>query len=100
MVSSHRFADRIDFCSNNSEQASGATTPQGESSPESILSIVGGEESFKILIEWAKQNLSEEELMRLAEILESENIELIKSTLVKLMNRFNQSQSYQNYRLF
>lgn len=90
----------IHFCSDNSEQASGATTPQGESSPESILSIVGGEESFKILIAWAKQNLSAQELKRLTEILDSDNIELIKSTLVQLMNRFNQAQSFENYRLF
>jgi hypothetical protein len=49
---------------------------------------------------WAENNLSQQELQQLATILKSEDIPEIKRVLVTLMNRFNQAQSYENYRLF
>ena len=86
------------FCSGNTQQPS--TAASGSESAESILSIVGGEESFKALLAWAKNNLSQQELQQLAATLKSENVPAIKRALVALMNRFNQAQSYENYRLF
>lgn len=86
------------FCSGDAQQPSTATSESD--SAESILSIVGGEESFKALLAWAKNNLSQQELQQLAATLDSGNISAIKRSLVALMNRFNQAQSYENYRLF
>jgi hypothetical protein len=86
------------FCSGDNQQPSSAAS--GSDSAESILSIVGGEESFKALLAWAKNNLSQQELQQLAATLKSENVPAIKRALVALMNRFNQAQSYENYRLF
>ena len=86
------------FCSGDTQQPS--TASSGSESADSILSIVGGEESFKALLAWAKNNLSQQELQQLAATLKSENVPAIKRALVALMNRFNQAQSYENYRLF
>jgi hypothetical protein len=86
------------FCSGDNQQP--ATASSGSESAESVLSIVGGEESFKALLAWARNNLSQQELQQLAATLKSENIPAIKRALVALMNRFNQAQSYENYRLF
>lgn len=86
----------LTYCSGPSQ----SSTEQQSESSEGILAIVGGEESFKSLIAWAKANLSTQELQQLAAVLKSNNVELIKQTLTALMYRFNQSQSYENYRLF
>ena len=86
------------FCSGNNEQP--RTASSSNASADSILSIVGGEESYKALLAWAENNLSQQELQQLEAILKSENIAAIKTVLVRLMNRFNQAQSYENYRLF
>mgnify|MGYP006239627661 FL=1 len=86
------------FCSRNNKQSRIAST--GNASAQSILSIVGGEESFKVLLAWAEKNLSQQELQQLAAVLKSENVPAIKQALIKLMNRFNQAQNYESYRLF
>ena len=86
------------FCSGNNEQP--RTASSSNASTDSILSIVGGEESYKALLAWAENNLSQQELQQLEAILKSENVPAIKTVLVRLMNRFNQAQSYENYRLF
>ena len=86
------------FCSRNNKQSRTAST--GNASAQSILSIVGGEESFKVLLAWAEKNLSQQELQQLAAVLKSENVPAIKQALIKLMNRFNQAQNYESYRLF
>ena len=86
------------FCSGNNEQH--RTASSSNASAVSILSIVGGEESYKALLAWAENNLSQQELQQLEAILQSEDVAAIKTVLVRLMNRFNQAQSYENYRLF
>ena len=92
----------LKYCTNSSSRPtqSSSTPRSGSDSGQSILALVGGEESFKALLAWAKDNLSKVELQQLAAVLKSENVDLIKKTLLALMNRFNQAQTYQNYRLF
>ncbi|MDA7677498.1 hypothetical protein N8561_01270 [bacterium] len=79
---------------------SDTSTSQPSESEESILSIVGGEDSFKVLLAWAKENYTREELVELGETLQSGDVRKIKKALIALLRRFNQSQSYENYRLF
>ena len=75
--------------------------PSGNnSSVGSVLAVVGGEESFKTLMAWAAENLTIQEQQQLMAILKSGDIEKIKKALIILQARFNQSQSYQHYRLF
>ena len=88
----------VRFCSGNTEQP--RTAWLANTSADSILSIVGGEESYKALLAWAENNLSQQELQQLETILKPGNVPSIKRVLVTLMNRFNQAQSYENYRLF
>lgn len=93
----------VNYCarpSPQSSQSSAAETQSGADSVESILSIVGGEKSFKALLAWAEDNLSEQELQQLAKALDSDNVPAIKQALIALMNQFNQAQSYESYRLF
>ena len=71
--------------------------PQGSnSSADSVFAVVGGESSFKILMQWAAENLSAHEQQQLMAIIKSGNIGKIKQVLIKLQARFNQSQAYQN----
>ena len=88
----------VRFCSSNDEHP--RTASSANTSADSILSIVGGQESYKALLAWAKNNLSQQELQQLSAVLKSENAAAIKQALVRLMNRFNQAQSYESYRLF
>ena len=88
----------VRFCSGNTEQP--RTASPTNASADSILSIVGGEESYKALLAWAENNISQQEHQQLETILKSGNVPAIKRVLVTLMNRFNQAQSYENYRLF
>ena len=88
----------VRFCSGNNQQP--RTASSSNTSVDSILSIVGGEESYKALLAWAENNLSQQELEQLSTILKSGNVPTIKNALIRLMNRFNQAQSYENYRLF
>ena len=75
--------------------------PSGSnSSAESVLAVVGGEESFKTLMAWAAKNLTPEEKQQLMAIIKSGDVEQVKRALLALQARFNQSQSFQNYRLF
>ena len=66
----------------------------------SILAIVGGEASFKALMTWASQNLTPEQLQGLKQILQSGDMDKIKEILVALQKAFNESKSYEGYKLF
>lgn len=93
-----------EFCKEQAEApqtAEAQPAPSGNnSSVGSVLAVVGGEESFKTLMAWATENLTIQEQQQLMAILKSGDIEKIKKVLIALQTRFNQSQSYQNYRLF
>ena len=93
----------LEFCKADEapQVAETQTAPAGNSNAVgSVLAVVGGEESFKTLMAWAAENLTTQEQKQLMEILKSGNIGKIKQVLLALQARFNQSQSYQNYRLF
>ncbi len=99
----------IDVCSGTVEdQTSGGSTQpqQGETSDSttesvtSILAIVGGEASFRALMDWAGKNLTAEQLEGLRQVLDSGDFEQIKKTLIALQQAFNASKDYENYRLF
>lgn len=77
-----------------------AAPPGSNSAADSIFAIVGGESSFKSLIQWASQNLSMQEQQQLMAIIKSGNFAQIEQALLALQARFNQSQRYQHYRLF
>ena len=67
---------------------------------ESILAIVGGEASFKALMAWAAQNLTAEQLEGLKQILKSGDMTKIREVLLALQKAFDETKSYENYRLF
>ena len=94
----------LEFCKEeekSSQTAEAQPAPAGNnSSVGSVLAVVGGEESFKTLMAWASENLSIQEQKQLMDVLKSGDLEQIKKALIGLQERFNQSQSYQNYRLF
>ena len=94
----------LEFCKEEQQvpqTAEAQPAPSGNnSSVGSVLAVVGGEESFKTLMAWASENLTIQEQQQLMAILKSGDIEQIKKTLLSLQVRFNQDQSYQNYRLF
>ena len=97
-----------DVCSRSTDSNSdGSATPQQEADSEatqasvdSILAVVGGEASFKALMTWASQNLTPEQLQGLKQILQSGDMEKIEKVLLALQKEFNESKSYDNYRLF
>ena len=78
----------------------GADSEATQASMDSILAVVGGEASFKALMNWASQNLTPEQLQGLKQILQSGDMEKIKEVLLALQKAFNESKSYENYRLF
>ena len=82
-----------------SQQEEGGSEPS-EAAVNSILAIVGGEASFKALMTWASQNLTLDQLRGLKQILQSGDMEKIKEVLLALQKAFNESKSYENYRLF
>ena len=82
-----------------SQQEEGSSEAS-EAAVNSILAIVGGEASFKALMTWASQNLTPEQLQGLKQILQSADMEKIKEVLLALQKAFNESKSYENYRLF
>ena len=98
----------LGVCSrSNSTNTDSAPSPQqGGSSEttqdavESILAIVGGEASFKALMDWAAHNLTAEQLEGLKQLLKSGDMAKIKEVLLALQKAFVESQSYENYRLF
>ena len=98
----------FDICSRPvGDNSNSANTQQQEGNPEevqdavnSILAIVGGEASFKALIAWASQNLTAEQMQGLKQVLESGDMAKIKEVLLALQKAFNESKSYENYRLF
>ncbi|MDB4659838.1 hypothetical protein OAE57_02070 [Synechococcus sp. AH-551-C10] len=96
----------IDICSSDDNSNSNPSQQEGESAGttqgdlNSILAIVGGEASFKALMTWASQNLTAEQLGDLKQILQSGDIAKIKELLLALQKAFNDSKSYENYRLF
>ena len=94
----------LEFCKKDKQRpqtAEAQSAPAGNNnSVDSVLAVVGGEESFKTLMAWAAENLTIQEQQQLMQILKSGNIEQIKKALIALQARFNQSQSFQNYRLF
>ena len=97
-----------DVCSRSTGTSQDSTSaPQQEADSEatqasvdSILAIVGGEASFKALMTWASQNLTLDQLRGLKQILQSGDMEKIKEVLLALQKAFNESKSYENYRLF
>ena len=92
--------------SSSSNTDSAPSTQEGENPEDaqdvlnSILAIVGGEASFKALMTWASQNLTDEQLRELKKVLESGDYEKIKEILLSLQKAFNESKNYENYRLF
>ena len=92
--------------STGADSAPSAQPQQGGSSDatqdavNSILAIVGGEASFKVLMAWAAQNLTAEQLEGLKQILKSGDMAKIKEVLLALQKAFIESKSYENYRLF
>ena len=66
----------------------------------SILEVVGGRNSFMELMAWASKNLRPNQLQQLNEIIASGNIAEIKRSLSGLQNLYNESRSYETYRLF
>ena len=98
----------IDVCSKSAgNNSNGTISPeQGGNSAatqdavNSVLAIVGGEASFKALMTWASQNLTAEQLQGLKQVLQSGDMEKIKQVLLALQKAFNESKSYENYRLF
>ena len=97
-----------DVCSQSTDSNSdGSTPPQQEADSEatqasvdSILAVVGGEASFKSLMTWASQNLTPEQLQGLKQILQSGDMVKIKEVLLALQKAFNESKSYESYKLF
>lgn len=95
-----------EFCTKDSGASTAQAEPQeaapqgSNSAADSIFAVVGGESSFKSLMQWAAQNLSAQQQQQLMTIIKSGNFAQIKQALLALQARFNQSQSYQNYRLF
>lgn len=98
----------FDLCSRSGDNNSNGTPSQQEggsseatqAAVNSILAIVGGEASFKALMNWASQNLTSEQLEGLKRVLESGDIVKIREVLLALQKAFNESKSYENYRLF
>jgi hypothetical protein len=99
----------LDVCGNVGEEQPTGRSSYSEQEDDSesqanainsILAIVGGEASFRALMDWAAQNLGVDELEALKRVLDSGDMEAIKETLALLQNIFNESKSYQNYRLF
>ena len=100
----------LDVCSSPEEDeqpSSGSPQSEQEGTSEStdeavnsILAIVGGEASFRALMDWATQNLTQEELGGLRETLESGDIDKIKETIIELQQVFNNSKNYESYKLF
>ena len=92
----------LDICSRpDGYNSSGSPTQQeGQDAVNSILAIVGGEASFKALMTWASQNLTAEQLQGLKRVLESGDMAKIKEVLLALQKAFNESTSYDNYKLF
>ena len=68
--------------------------------PNSIFEVVGGRNSFMELMVWASKNLRPDQLAALNGVLASGNISEIKRSLVELQSLYNNSRTYQNYRLF
>ena len=66
----------------------------------SILEVVGGRNSFMELMAWASKNLRPNQFQQLNEIIASGNIAEIKRSLSGLQNLYNESRSYETYRLF
>ena len=98
-----------DACSSSEEEqtsggSSQATDDGGEESvvvtTNSIFEIVGGESSFRVLMDWAAKNLDSEKLAELKLLLKSDDYEKIKETLLILQKRFIDSKNIQNYKLF
>ena len=81
-------------------QQEGGSSATAQDTVNSILAIVGGEASFKALMTWASQNLTAEQLQGLKQVLESGDMAEIKRVLLALQKRFNESKSYESYRLF
>ena len=93
----------LEFCKDEASPQTAEVQPApagNNSSVGSVLAVVGGEESFKTLMAWASENLTVKEQQDLMLILKSGNVEQIKKALLALQAMFNQSQTYQNYRLF
>lgn len=93
----------LDVCSRSDGTPSpqqGGSSEVTENAANSILGIVGGEASFKALMTWASQNLTAEQLEGLKQILKSGDMAKIKEVLLALQKEFNESKSYENYRLF
>ena len=95
-----------EFCIKESGRPTSETQQQeaaqqgANNAADSIFALVGGESSFKALMQWAAQNLSAQEQQQLMAVIKSGNLQQIKYALLALQTRFNQSQNYQNYRLF
>ena len=94
----------LEFCIEEEEvpqAAEAQPAPAGNNgSVGSVLAVVGGEEAFKTLMAWAAENLNIQQQQQLMETLKSGDINQIKKALLALQSLFNQSQTYQNYRLF
>ena len=92
----------FDICSRPDADNSNSspTQQEGQDAVNSILAIVGGEASFKALMTWAAQNLTAEQMQGLKRVLESGDTAKIKEVLLALQKAFNESKSYENYRLF
>ena len=84
----------------SSQPQQGGSSEATQDAINSILAIVGGEASFKALMAWAAQNLTEEQLEGLKQILKSDDIAKIKEVLLALQKAFIESKSYENYKLF
>ena len=98
----------LNVCSKSNSSSSNSTAPQQgggsseatENAVNSILAIVGGEASFKALMAWAAQNLTAEQLEGLKQILKSGDMTKIREVLLALQKAFDETKSYENYRLF
>ena len=93
----------FDVCSGSDDtptQQQDETSEATENAVNSIFAIVGGEASFKALMNWASQNLTPEQLQGLKQVLQSGNITKIREVILALQKAFNETKSYENYRLF
>ena len=66
----------------------------------STFAIVGGKASFKALMDWAAQNLSQEQMQHLEQVLKSGDITQIRKLLIEVQRQFVEAKLYEGYILF
>lgn len=84
----------VDFYSKNAQQYQQQAQLQ-EAQQQEVMSIVGGQEGYTEMVQWAAQNLDPQEIDAFNSVTNSGNLPAIKFAVEALNNRYRSNEGYE-----